>query len=270
MSRVAYASLRLALVALAASSLGGCALFSSRTYVRAETNERLCLARAMYFESNRSSDPGMMAVGTVVMNRLQSGKYPGTICGVVGQPRQFAPGALTLPFDGVGRKRALHNADRVLAGARQPGLDGVYHFHTAGYKFPYTNMHYVQVAGGNAFYQKRPGQLQQNQPPPPIETMMASAAPMPSPVSRQRPARTMLAALPLPPPEQAPLPARRPTALAEEPAYPPLPPAPTGAMPVYGDAGAGYPDPMPDAAPGGIAAGVPLSNGATVDFAQIY
>ena len=31
-------------------------------------------------------------------------------------------------------------------------------FHTAGYSFPYRNMHYVVVAGGNAFYQKRSGQ----------------------------------------------------------------------------------------------------------------
>ncbi len=28
-------------------------------------------------------------------------------------------------------------------------------FHTEGYSFPYTHMHYVLVAGGNAFYEKR-------------------------------------------------------------------------------------------------------------------
>ena len=28
------------------------------------------------------------------------------------------------------------------------------YFHTAGYHFPYTNMHYTLVAGGNAFYWK--------------------------------------------------------------------------------------------------------------------
>jgi len=27
-------------------------------------------------------------------------------------------------------------------------------FHTAGLTFPYNNMHYVLVAGGNAFYEK--------------------------------------------------------------------------------------------------------------------
>jgi spore germination cell wall hydrolase CwlJ-like protein len=43
-------------------------------------------------------------------------------------------------------------ADAVLRGARHPALPGTTHFHTAGLTFPYTNMHYVLVAGGNAFY----------------------------------------------------------------------------------------------------------------------
>ncbi|MDN5568538.1 MAG: cell wall hydrolase, partial [Paracoccus sp. (in: a-proteobacteria)] len=49
-----------------------------------------CMERAMYFESNRSSRDGMIAVGTVVMNRVASGEYPGSVCGVVGQKGQFA------------------------------------------------------------------------------------------------------------------------------------------------------------------------------------
>src|SRR3954462_2979187 len=114
---VAYL-LRPALVGAAALSLGGCASMHGGWR---EPDERLCLARAMYFESNRSSDEGMLAVGTVVLNRRESGRYPRTICGVVGQPRQFAPGALSLPMDGKGRDRAVRMADRVLAGARYPG-----------------------------------------------------------------------------------------------------------------------------------------------------
>ncbi|MDQ0471076.1 cell wall hydrolase [Labrys wisconsinensis] len=201
MSKVSVAFARIIVVAAAAGALGGCATVS---YRKAETDERLCLARAMFFESNRSSDQGMLAVGTVVMNRRASGSYPGTICGVVGQPRQFAPGALTNDFQGAGKARALRVADAVLAGRRQPGLEGVYHFHTAGYTFPYTNMHYVMVAGGNAFYQKRPGQLAQNSQPPPIETQMAAADAFAVPAPRRPLAAQpvpMSAAPPLPPPE---------------------------------------------------------------------
>ncbi len=33
-----------------------------------------CMERAMYFESNRSSRDGLIAVGSVVMNRVAAGK----------------------------------------------------------------------------------------------------------------------------------------------------------------------------------------------------
>jgi spore germination cell wall hydrolase CwlJ-like protein len=46
-------------------------------------------------------------------------------------------------------------ADAILAGKRHPGIGAAMHFHLAGLRFPYTNMHYVLVAGGNAFYEKR-------------------------------------------------------------------------------------------------------------------
>lgn len=143
--------LRLAALALVALGLAGCGV--NRGYQA--TNDRECLARVMYFESNRSSEDGMLAVGTVVMNRLQSGRYPHTICGVVGQFRQFAPGALSLPWGGRSRDRATMVADQVIRGARHRDVGGAMFFHTAGLTFPYRNMHYVAVAGGNAFYEKR-------------------------------------------------------------------------------------------------------------------
>ncbi|MDR6284218.1 hypothetical protein HNR47_000201 [Methylopila jiangsuensis] len=123
---------------------------------RVSLSARECMARVMYFESNRSSDDGMLAVGTVVMNRVASGRYPRTVCGVIGQPNQFAPGVLTRPMTDSGKPRAYRMADAVLSGARNPrvGSKSMF-FHTAGYKFPYRNMHYVAIAGGNAFYEKR-------------------------------------------------------------------------------------------------------------------
>ena len=73
-----------------ATLLGGCSIFSGF----GNLSSRDCLARAMYFESNRSSEEGMLAVGTVVMNRLADPKYPHSVCGVVGQQNQFAPGVM--------------------------------------------------------------------------------------------------------------------------------------------------------------------------------
>ncbi len=59
---------------------------------KADPREKECLVRAMYFEANRSSDAGLLGVGTVVMNRVESPRYPSTICGVVGAPASSRPG----------------------------------------------------------------------------------------------------------------------------------------------------------------------------------
>jgi hypothetical protein len=112
-----------------------------------------CLARAMYFESNRSSESGMLAVGTVVMNRVESGEYPRDVCAVVAQPKQFAPGVMTREM-GAGKDLAMKTAGRVLSGERHEPVRDARFFHTAGLSFPYGNMHYTAIAGGNAFYEK--------------------------------------------------------------------------------------------------------------------
>ena len=97
-------SRRLCRLAFARSShsaaLAGCGHLLRASTVR----DRDCLARVMYFESIRSSDEGMLAVGTVVMNRVESDKYPNSVCAVVGQNNQFAPGALSR--DDAGGRRA--------------------------------------------------------------------------------------------------------------------------------------------------------------------
>lgn len=121
----------------------------------ANESERDCLIRAMYFESNRSSHDGLMAVGTVVMNRVKSPDYPDTICGVVGQPRQFAPGVLTRAMAERELPPAERAAERVLKGARYAPVGGAMHFHMAGLDIPY-QVRYVATAGGNSFY-LRPG-----------------------------------------------------------------------------------------------------------------
>lgn len=122
----------------------------------ATEKDRECLARAMFFESNRSSRDGLVAVGSVVMNRLESRRWGDDICGVVGAKRQFAPGVLSRPMNSEALPDVMAAADSVLKGERHPDVkDNVMFFHTAGLKFPYKNMHYTTVAGGNAFYEKR-------------------------------------------------------------------------------------------------------------------
>lgn len=119
---------------------------------KADPREKDCLVRAMYFESNRSSESGLLGVGTVVMNRVESAKYPETICGVVGAPRQFAAGVLTRPMTDKVLPKVEAIAEDILNGRRHEAVGVAKHFHMAGLRFGYNNMHYVTVAGGNAFY----------------------------------------------------------------------------------------------------------------------
>lgn len=146
--------LRFAALAVLATSLGGCS-FLGMNFAMGQMSEKECMMRAMYFESNRSSADGMLAVGTVVMNRKNDPRYPKSVCGVVGQKNQFAQGVLSRPMTDSGAVLASQVADQVLRGARHPGVQSAQHFHTAGLRFPYNNMFYVLEAGGNEFYEKR-------------------------------------------------------------------------------------------------------------------
>ncbi len=128
-----------------------------------------CMARAMYFESIQSSRDGMVAVGSVVMNRVESGAYPDSVCGVVAQPGQFAPGVMTRRMSSHSLPLVRAAAVSVLSGERHPEIAEAKFFHAANYRAGYNNMHYVLVTGGNAFYEKRPPEMV-TQPTPPTPT----------------------------------------------------------------------------------------------------
>lgn len=49
-----------------------------------------CLAGAIYFEAKSESLQGQLAVGHVIANRADSGRFPSTYCGVVYQRSQFS------------------------------------------------------------------------------------------------------------------------------------------------------------------------------------
>lgn len=166
---------------------------SSRAYSHTPKDKE-CLERAMFFESNRSSRDGMIAVGTVVMNRLRSGQHGSTICDVVGEPGQFAPGVMTRPMNSRALPDVEEAADAVLKGERQTKLKNTMYFHTAGLRFPYTNMHYTMVAGGNAFYEKRG----RNWQPLPDEPQVAVAYATPSVSKPLAPAVLVASAAPAP------------------------------------------------------------------------
>ena len=153
----------IAALGLVLATLAGCG-FSGRH------SEQECMERAMFFESNRSSRDGMIAVGSVVMNRVASDQFPNSVCGVVAQKRQFAPGIMTRKMNSKAMPDVRAAARAVLRGERHPLIGNAQFFHTAGHRFSYDNMHYVLTTGGNSFYEKRKSHLvTQPYPPAPLE-----------------------------------------------------------------------------------------------------
>ena len=56
----------------------------------AHDRELRCLANAVYFESRGEPLEGQLAVAQAILNRVESGRYASTICGVINQPKQFS------------------------------------------------------------------------------------------------------------------------------------------------------------------------------------
>jgi len=54
------------------------------------TDPLTCLALAIYFEARSESLAGQYLVVNTIMNRVESVRYPSTICGVVAQKHQFS------------------------------------------------------------------------------------------------------------------------------------------------------------------------------------
>jgi hypothetical protein len=66
------------------------ALAAHSHQVRAENAEVTCMAQALYYEARGEGENGQEAVAEVILQRMRSETYPGTICGVVYEPRQFS------------------------------------------------------------------------------------------------------------------------------------------------------------------------------------
>lgn len=131
--------------------------------------ETQCLAEAVYFESRSEPEAGQAAVAQVVMNRVRSGLYPTTICGVVYQNRHrykacqfsFACEGRSLSITEPGPwETAKRVARAVLEGQsynRDVGNSTHYH---ATYVAPYWSRKLKQTdkIGRHIFYRLRPGQ----------------------------------------------------------------------------------------------------------------
>lgn len=98
-----------------------------------------CLAEALYHEARGESVKGQFAVAEVILNRVDSARFPDTICGVVhqGTGRKYQC-QFTYTCDGhsdrINEKRAFERAGKVaylmVKGANRQLTEGATHYHT--------------------------------------------------------------------------------------------------------------------------------------------
>lgn len=96
-----------------------------------------CLAQALYFEARGETVKGEFAVAEVILNRVESPRYPGTICGVV---RQGGRGSCQFSYicdgnsDNIREPQAYAVAGKIarlmVDGAPRDLTLGATHFHT--------------------------------------------------------------------------------------------------------------------------------------------
>lgn len=132
-------------------------------------SEARCLAEAVYFEARGETESGQAAVAQVVLNRVKSGLYPATVCGVVYQNRHrykacqfsFACEGRSLRItDSVSWNKAVRVAKGVTEGSMyNADVGGSTHYH-ANYVRPYwaSRLKKMDVIGRHIFYKLKPGQ----------------------------------------------------------------------------------------------------------------
>ena len=126
-----------------------------------------CLALTVYFEARDQSTLGQLAVAQVVMERVESDRFPDTVCDVVKQGGDFrryqchfswyCDGLSDSPTDERAWERAFLTASAALSGTRSADLAGVTHYHgdyvsPVPYWASVSTVHLVTQIGDHIFY----------------------------------------------------------------------------------------------------------------------
>ncbi len=135
------------------------------TLANISNEDRYCLQQNIYFEARNQSEMGMIAVAWVTMNRVDSKRYPSSICNVVWQKKQFSwthDGLSDKPGKNSIEQRAWKRAEHVMslvlydwAYGNKNAVDEATHYH-ADYVNPYWTSSFQKVAqvDNHIFYRK--------------------------------------------------------------------------------------------------------------------
>lgn len=113
-----------------------------------------CLATAVYFESKSEPLAGQLAVAHVILNRVASGRFASSICGVVKQPSQFSfvrHGVMPRPVAGDQWRNAIAIAQIAMKELYASPVPGALYFH-ARYVSPAWGKRPLGKVGNHIFY----------------------------------------------------------------------------------------------------------------------
>lgn len=102
------------------------------TQARYTQRDLACMAEALYHEARGEGVKGQAAVAEVILNRVESRRFPSSVCAVVNQPMQFSytiGGAKPIRNKSV-YMRVRKVAEAALAGAPRVLTGGATYFHT--------------------------------------------------------------------------------------------------------------------------------------------
>lgn len=123
------------------------------------TSEQDCMAANIYFESRSEELIGQYMVAYVTMNRVYSNNYPGTVCQVVKQYKQFSwynPLRVKYPTDRSAWKRACDIATLFILDHPQSQIDlseGATHYHASYVSPEWVKIkQYIGRVGKHLFY----------------------------------------------------------------------------------------------------------------------
>lgn len=113
--------------------------------------ELSCLAKIVVHEAGNQSRTGQLAVAQVVMNRVRSGRFASTICGVALQRGQFFNVHAYNPPHDARWRLALEVSREARQGLSAPVIGNALFFHAA-YAGPFHGRVRVSQIGNHIFY----------------------------------------------------------------------------------------------------------------------
>ena len=132
--------------------------------VKERSDEWSCLAEALYFEARGENVDGQLAVAEVILNRVDSARYPDSVCGVVRQGADRKGCQFSYMCDGrnehIANRRVYERIGKIawlmISGKPRTLTDEALYFHTTSVRPSWSRV-FVRTAqiGRHVFYRPK-------------------------------------------------------------------------------------------------------------------